>query len=754
MPPTSAPPKSNHSWKFFRAGGFDQVRIDTSGDLQNIEFLDQKLWVALACPTRGVEFDYQTLDLIDTDKDGRIRAPEIIAAVNWICSVLKDPAIIIKNDGSLPLTAIQDSGEGKQLLASAKEILRNLGRESATHISVADTTDTTKIFSQTKFNGDGIIAANAASDAKIEAVIHDVIACSAPILDRSGKPGIDTKRLDAFFADLKAYSEWWRRSETESDILPLKGDTAAAYSIFSLVKIKVDDYFARCRLAAFDARALAALNRSETEYLTIAAKDMTLSASELAAFPIAKIEADRPLALLRGVNPAWADAIKTLSVAVIQPLLGSGDSLSESGWMAICKKLDPYKSWQAGKAGAAVEKLGIERIREILAMNCKDTIVELIARDQRLESEFNAIAAVDRLVRYHRDLYLLLINFVNFRDFYDGDVPAIFQAGTLYLDQRSCTLAVRVADPGKHASLASLSRSYLVYCDLTRKSSGDKMQIAAAVTNGDSDNLMIGRNGIFYDRHRNDWDATIIKIVEQPISIRQAFWYPYKKFAALVESQIEKFAASREKAVQDQAASGIDTVGKDVQAGKAAEKKEAFDVAKFAGIFAAIGLAVGALGTALATVAAGFLKLEMWQMPLAVAGMLLIISGPSMLLAWLKLRQRNLGPLLDANGWAVNSKAKVNIPFGRSLTGIAKLPPGSERSMVDPYAESHAARNWFIFTIITLVLGWALWNFGVVEKVAPEVFPKSSYVQKKIDAAEAKAKKEADEKAKKEVAPK
>ena len=71
-----------HTWKFFRAGGFDQVKLESGADLANLDQLDQKLWVALACPTRGLEFDNRTLDLIDTDKDGRVRAPEVIAAAN------------------------------------------------------------------------------------------------------------------------------------------------------------------------------------------------------------------------------------------------------------------------------------------------------------------------------------------------------------------------------------------------------------------------------------------------------------------------------------------------------------------------------------------------------------------------------------------------------------------------------------------------------------------------------------------------
>ena len=80
---------SKHQWKFFTAGGFDQVKLETGADLMNLDQLDQKLWVALACPTTGLEFCSKTAALIDTDKDGRIRVPELIAAVKWAGSMLK-----------------------------------------------------------------------------------------------------------------------------------------------------------------------------------------------------------------------------------------------------------------------------------------------------------------------------------------------------------------------------------------------------------------------------------------------------------------------------------------------------------------------------------------------------------------------------------------------------------------------------------------------------------------------------------------
>src|SRR5260370_21595962 len=276
-------------------------------------------------------------------------------------------------------------------------------------------------------------------------------------------------------------------------------------------------------------------------------KDLTRAAAEIAGFPLARIEAGRPLPLKEGVNPAWAAALEKLRSDAVKPLLGDKTALPQSEWAALLCKLGPFACWSAGKAGAVVEKLDLPRMREILAGSAKEKIAALIAEDKKLEPEFTAIASLERLVRYHRDLCKLCHNFVSFRDFYSRKEKAIFQAGTLYLDQRSCDLCLTVEDPGKHGVMASLAGTYLAYCDCARKGSNEKMQILAAFTDGDSDNLMVGRNGVFYDRKGRDWDATITKIVDNPISIRQAFWAPYKKAARFIQEQIAKRAANADQ---------------------------------------------------------------------------------------------------------------------------------------------------------------------------------------------------------------
>lgn len=694
-----------HVWKFFRAGGFDQVRLETGADLKALEHLDQKLWVALACPTRGVEFDPKTLDFIDTDKDGRIRAPEIMAAVEWATTHLKDPDRLLAGEDILPLAEINSATpQGKQLLNSAREILATLGKPEAAHISLDDTADTARIFSQTRFNGDGIVPPETADDDDTRQIIADIMETVGAATDRSGRGGVDQDRVDLFFAQLEAHAQWWEKAEGDGTVMPLGERTADAYAAFAAVRARVDDYFARCRLASFDQRAASALNRTPEEYAARGQETLSANGAEFSDFPLARIEAGKPLPLGAGANPAWMDALAALRLHAVEPLLGAPHTtLADEEWQLVKSRLLPYETWQGEKGAVQVEKLGLPRIRAILAGAGKARISTLIEQDRALEPEMNAIATVDKLLRYHRDLYRLLNNFVSFRDFYHPQSKAIFQAGTLYIDGRQCELCVRVADPAKHAALASLAKTYLAYLDCTRCGSDESMTIVAAITNGDGDQLMVGRNGVFYDRDGGDWDATIVKLVEHSISIREAFWMPYKRVGRMVSEQIEKFASAKDKALVDKSGAGLQGV-----ADRPAAPPAPFDAAKFAGVMAAAGLALGALGTALASVMTGFLNLAWWQMPLVIIGAALLISGPSMIITALKLRHRNLGPILDANGWAVNARVKINIPFGASLTKMARLPHGSRRSLADPYRPRSRA-GWWWALLAALVLAGVWW---------------------------------------------
>ncbi|MBI3223316.1 MAG: hypothetical protein HYZ46_09740 [Nitrosomonadales bacterium] len=704
---------SQHAWSFFRAGGFDQVQLNTGADLLALKELDQKLWAALSCPTRGIEFDTKTLDLIDSDADAHVRANEVLAAIAWAGGLLKNADVLVKGTDSLALADINDSSEeGQQLLASARHILRSLGKPDATEISLADMEDIEKFVAGLEFNGDGVICAKQIADAGLRAVVEDIIKCCSSVMDLSGEFGINRDIIDKFFTEAAAYSDWYAKGEADGMILFLNDRTQAAADAFLAVKEKSGDYFTRCQLAAYDARSAVPLSRSTEDYQRLAAQDLSVQSPEVAAFPLATVEANKPLPLRSGINPAWQGKVDGFCELVIAPLLGKKESLSASEWAGICLKFAPLEVWQAGKPATTLEQLGIARIREILGGNHQAAIDDLINQDQSVEAAVKAIRSVERLLRYNRDLFKLANNFVSFRNFYTGKEKAIFQVGTLYLDGRSCELCVKVEDVAKHASFANMSGVCLAYCDCVRSGGAEKMSIAAAFTAGDSDYLMVGRNGIFYDRKGQDWDASIVRIVDHPISIRQAFWSPYKKLAKMISEQLQKLAASKAGSVEDKMLKAVVESGKNAPVSSAAAAKPPFDVGKFAGIFAAIGLAVGAIGGILASIVSGLLGLKFWQIPLAMLGLVLLISGPSMGMAWFKLKRRNLGPILDASGWAINARVRINIPFGTSLTGLANLPEGAHRSLVDPFADKKVVWPYYLMIVLAICVLIGFWYFG------------------------------------------
>ncbi len=690
-----------HVWNFFQTGSLKQVELKSADDFRCLRELDQKLWVALACPVNGLEIDEKTLSLIDTDKDGRIRAPEILEAVEWVCQALRDPALLVKGGDSLPLSEIQRA----DLLSSAKQILTNIGAAQANSISLAQASDHTAIFQATKYNGDGVVTVDAAEDEEMQRLINDILATQGGVTDRSGKPGINAAMVDKFFAEVDAHLAWLGQATSQPDIiLPLQSETDGAAAALQAVKGKIDDYFARCQIANFDDRAVPSLNRPETEYATLAAQNLQPSGADLMHLPLARITPSSVLPLRSGLNPGWVASMQKFYEKVIVPFLGPIEQLTEAHWVHLQARLAPYQSWQSAKAGGTVEKLGRERLLQLAGGTGKTALLQVIAKDSALADEMQKILDVEKLLRFQRDLYRLLQNFVNFADFFHPTKYAIFQAGTLYLDGRMCELCVKVTDSAKHAALAGLAKAYLVYCDCSRPG-GQKMTIVAAFTNGDSDNLMVGRNGIFYDIAGRDWDATVTKIVENPISIREAFFSPYKKFIRFIEEQVTKRAleadAEASNKLSTAASKAVDTV--------ATKEKPPIGPKFEVGTIAALGVGLGAIGSLLGGFVSGFLGLG-WLMPLGILGLILAISCPSMMIAALKLRQRNLAPILDANGWAVNGKVKINIPFGAKLTEIAALPPNAKLNLHDPYAEKKTPWGLYLaFTLLALLAVYTLY---------------------------------------------
>lgn len=699
-----------YKWEFENIGGSSRVRVTTGEDIAHLNELDPKMWTVLSCPVKGLEIDEKSLTYMDCDGDGKLRVNDVICMSQWLTGALKDPDLLLEGKDSIALESFdRENADGAKLHKAAKGVLTALGRTEET-VSLSDVTNVSAIFAGTRFNGDGVITENSSDDAQDKAAIAAAVASLGGLADRSGVQGVDAAMIETFYKTLADYAAWCDAAVEA----PYGADTDKVIELYNALDAKVKDFFMRSKLAAFSPDSTAVLDVQTASIQAISADNLTSKGDDIAAYPIARVTGKAEIDLSAPVNPAWAarfDALKTLA---FDP---SAKVLTEADWTAIGAKISAYSAWKGSKAGAAAEALGLEKVKELLAQDRKAALLAVAAEDASYAEDFNNIALVEKFLYAYRDFYRLLKNFVTFHDFYskDPDVKAIFQCGRLVIDQRECHFCMQVADMAKHNTMAASSGMYLIYCDCTTKTKAAKMSIVAAMTVGEVGDLFVGKNAVWYDNSGLEWDAVITKIIDNPISIAQAFWSPYRRIAVAIENLISKNAADKDAKLMKEATEKINAAPAALPAagaatGAAAKPAEAapFDIGKFAGIFAALGMAVGMIGTALTNIFEGIFALPWWKVLLAFVGIMLVISGPAMVMAWLKLRRRNIAPLLNANGWAVNAASKISIPFGESLTEIAKFP---KLKLKDPYAKKGMPvwKRWVISLSSVIFVLLVLW---------------------------------------------
>ena len=694
-----------HQWNYENIGGSTRVKFTTGADIAHLDELDPKMWTVLSCPSTGLEIEDSSLKHIDTDNDGRIRVNDIVTTAKWITAAIKNADLLLRGDDHIDLKEFnQEDPVGLRLHNSAKQILANLGKEGNS-ISLADTSDIAAIFTKTRFNGDGIITELSTDDLDEKAAIAAAISTVGTVADRSGDKGVNAELIEKFYQALTDYIAW-QESAAEA---PYGADTDKAIELYNALDGKVKDYFVRTKLASFSPESANKLDVQTVLIETISADNLTGKTEEIAAYPLARITDKSELDINSPINPAWASQFNAL-MAIIKP---EGKVITEASWANIGATFAAYNAWKAAKKGTEVQPLGIDAIKKFIADDKKQALLTLVAQDLALKEEAESIEMVGKFLYIYRDFYRLLRNFVTLHDFYDKSkkVNAVFQSGRLIIDQRECRFCMKVADMGKHTSMAPASGMYLVYCDCTTKIQPGKLAIVAAVTVGDIGDLSVGKNAIYYDNTGVVWDAVITKIIDNPISVGQAFWSPYRRMANTIENLINKNAADKDAAIMKDMNTKITAApaAAATPAGDAAKTPaQPFDIGKFAGIFAALGMAVGMIGTALTSIFKGIFSLKLWQLIAAFTGIMLVISGPAMVMAWMKLRRRNIAPLLNANGWAVNAASKISIPFGETLTDIAKFP---KLKLKDPYAKKGLPtwKKWLISLSSLVVVVAALW---------------------------------------------
>ncbi|MCX7027655.1 MAG: hypothetical protein NT061_09270 [Spirochaetes bacterium] len=684
-------------WTFSRIGGVDQVVLRDGNDVGNLKNLDHKLWAVLALPTSQPAFG-ECLKIMDMDEDGKVRVPDILRSVEELQAGLASLDQLFDSGDSLPVDQIVDTS-AKEAVAHLLEA--NPQANSSNRIGLAEVDKEIEIFSSLPFNGDGVVDPACIEDSEVAGLARGIIAAGFSAGDSAGKQGLAAVSLANFIDAAKARLAWLSVEPSSQEFPIPKEERGRGYALFSGLALRLDDYFQRCMVLAMSGSDEVVVELGKVLSAIVAAGLDADGGAELEKLPIAMPRVSALLESGGAINPRDANAFSAFMALVSKPF-SLGPNIGQSAWETVKKSFENYGAWVKAESFPNLASFDKDNLETILSGPELAVIGGLIEKDAAMALKADGLRALRKLIVMKRDFLSVLQNFVNLDDFYSKG-KGLFRAGRLFLDGRELKLCLEVKNVANHASMAGLSAMYLIYCNLTSHS-GQQKSIVAALTAGDANNIFIGRNGVFYDTEGGDWDAVITKIVVQPISIREAFFSPYKWFAKSLEDFAMKRAATAEAANMDKLKTAAATTA---NADKAQGKPEVAGIPKKidVGTVAAIGVALGSIGAMVTGILGLFFGLGAW-MPIGIVGVLFLISGPSMILAYMKLRKRNIGPLLNAEGWAVNGRLKINVPFGATLSHLSTLPAGSIRLVVDPFAEKK--KPWGLYLAIVIVIGAAV----------------------------------------------
>lgn len=696
--------EAQHKWAFTRIGGVDQVVLKTGEDIAHLRDLDQKLWAVLTMPARQ-HLMKDTLLYLDTDKDGRIRVPDILRTVEELKAALASLDYIFEQSDKISSSQLADEGLKTALLKVCEILARPASQQS---VDLADINQAIEQFSKLPLNGDGVVTPTSTNDLNLQTIITTLVSAGYAVPDASGEQGVDTAVVERFLSDARAYLAWLEEPKKNPDLLPAGEKSGEALLLFGEIRPRIDDYFRRCKIMRL-AGDKAATNDLEAAFSSILSHMVPPDSEALKALPLAFPNGDGLLRIDGPLHPGYEKKVRAFFALMEFP---GQSAVNQPEWEALLERFKAYEAWQSIKPAVHVEAIDAATLAVLVESKDFDAIAALIEADKNMGKVALQLDKLRATAMLKRDFLEILKNFVNLDDFYLKR-KGIFQSGRLFLDSREIELCIDVTNPATHALTAGLSSTFLIYCDLTRKD-GAKKSISAALTDGDADDIFVGRNGIFYDSENNDWDAVITKVVVQPISIREAFFSPYKWFVRTLEEMAMKRAAAAEaesmNKIKDSAGKAASVKAGDPVGGALPAAKKV-DV----GTVAAIGVALGSIGAMVTGIIGIFFGMGIW-MPFGIAGIILVISGPSMLLAYMKLRKRNIGPLLNAEGWAVNGKLKINVPFGKALSHLSVLPAGSSRELQDPFAVKESAGKLYIYGVLVIVVLLAIaWFLGYLE---------------------------------------
>jgi hypothetical protein len=706
--------------RFRNFGGIYQFLIADEEDLARIDALDPARWAATSAPIEDLHCDAVFLKHVDAEGTGRVRVGQIVRARDWAFERLARRSVLKGRHESIALDALDAGALGEPLRAAAKRVNKEQKAADEKSISLADVRGFKGSYQKLLANGDGVVPPEVVPEADVAAFLKDVIATVGSVKDRGGSDGVDAALLDRFKTQGQAWLDWRAKARDAA----VWGDaTSSAAALVAKLSPKIDAYFLHADLLRQEAPTSAVQKLTDDEFRAMRVRDAAAIEAYLLASPIAAPDASGVLSL-DAATALYRDDVTALRDTVLARALGAPTKeLTRASWRTVKAVFEAFEAWQKAKPAEPFDALGEDKVKAHLAGPLPARVTHFIELDLAAAAELTQIDALERLLLSVRWLIDLANNFVNFSAIYLPQETALVEMGTLVIDGRRLAFCVKVADRAAHKPLASESLIFLVYAKITDKAGGQSFEVVAPVTGGEKGRLRVGKRGIFIDNEGAEWDSEVVEVVENPISVREAMFSPFRRAAKFVNDKVESWvgsaATAQEEGLQSSTAAATDNAQQEAEAAAAraaaasaappaAPAREGLNVNT---LILGGGIALAGVGAVLASVFSLLSTLKGW---LAIVGIVGAVLAFSALNAWLKLRRRDMSVLLEANGWAVNVHTRITKRIAQVFAFTPELPKDAKLEHADmlPGVDEDGNVGWPILVLLLVGAGVTLAWYG------------------------------------------
>lgn len=685
---------------FKRYGRSLQLLIESAQDLTHVLELDEALWLSTSVPLSSLRADSPLLHYLDIDADGRIKAQELKQSIRWTLCMLSNTQRLNERSTTLSLAAINTSdSDGKNVAAAYHKVCQEQHVDSS-ELPLETVRRQIKALKMQSISGGGVVLPDAVPDPDMRQFLNDAMQVTESARHPSGQTGIQLATLKRFLGSMEAYQQWLDQAHAEpaANALPFNDETAACYRIIEKLRAPLDHFFACCRTLSYSPSLK---NKMWPPELPAAdAGNEAQVHEQLMSSPIAEPVPEGSIRLTPALNPCYHDALAALlSRVAVHALEQPLDELTSVEWAGIKAAFAPFAAWQQSKQGTEAEKLGIEKIQTFHAKGLALKAEELIAEATASALALNEVQALEKLALFQGHLLDICNNIVSCPDLYCADQRALFEEGTLIMDGRRFNLAVMVPDRKEHIAISNQNSMFVLYAHIEHKPTGQSLDIAVPVTSGTQGNLAIGKRGIFQHTNGTEWTARVIDIVDRPVSLREAAAAPFIRLGAVLTGKIEAITASAEKDLDKTGAATLGPLPGHAPASPPPAGGGS-SLARNGGLIAGGGIALAALGSSFAFITKTLADLHWWQVISGLLAAILAVLIPSLIMAALRLRKRDLSCILEGSGWAINSRMRLTRSQRMTFTSSPGRPDNS-------LIEQHPFK-WMVWAGLIILIALAL----------------------------------------------